>query len=133
MTTAPQGVETVLAPKPRRKRAPKTVIIAPYDPADYLTTPGRIHALLDVSFEEEDAETEGYLVVTALSAIVRRRGLAEVAAAAGLNPAGLQAMLARGRKPNIATVLRVLRALGYRLAPIRLEDGGVQEAPEEGR
>ena len=133
MTTAPHGTETAPVAKPRRKRAPKTVITAPWDTAEILTTPGRIQALLEVSFEEEDAETNGYLVVHALNAIVRKRGVAEVAAAAGLNPTGLYKMLSPGRQPSIATVLRVMRALGYRLAPIRLgeaEDGA--EHPQSG-
>lgn len=120
MTAAPQ-TPNAPAEAPRRKRGRPAVATAPYDPAEILTSPADAAALLAVAFEEEDAETNGQLVVRALNAAARYRGMAEVAEAAGLNPTGLYTMLAPGRLPNIATVLRVMRALGYRLTPVEIE------------
>lgn len=120
MTTAPLTPETAPADAPRRKRgrppaAAQTVATAPYDPADYLTTPARVHALLEAAFEEDDGD--GKLITHAIGAAARARGMAEVAAAAGLNPTTIYRSLSPSSSPSLPTVLKVVRALGYRLVP----------------
>jgi|GEM_PF-4444713 len=108
-----------MAPVPAapRKRGRPPIDLAPYDPADYLAGPEDEAALLHAAFAEEDRDTDGQLVVRALNAIARKHGMTDVAARAGLNPTGLYKTLSPGRQPSIATILRVLNALGYRLTP----------------
>jgi len=43
---------------------------APWDPAEYLTTPGRIAAYLDAAYEDGDPA----LIVAALGDIAKRKG-----------------------------------------------------------
>lgn len=119
MTSAPQGSETAPA-APRRKRGRPRVEVTPYDSADYLTTPERELAYLEAAFEED--EGDGKLIALALGAAARARGMAEVAATAGLNPTTLYRSLSPATTPNLATALRVLRALGYTLTPRRNPD-----------
>lgn len=113
MTTAPHTPAPTAAP--RRKRGPKTVITAPWDAAEVLTTPARVQALLEVAFEED--EGDGKLITHAIGAAARARGMPEVAAAAGLNPTTIYRSLSPSSSPSLPTVLKVLRALGYRLVP----------------
>jgi probable addiction module antidote protein len=128
MTTQTRAPDTAPTPAPRRKPGPKTVVTAPYDPADYLTTPAKAQALLEVAFEEDDGD--GKLIAHALGAAARARGMAEVAAAAGLNPTTIYRSLSPNNSPSLTTVLRVLRALGYRLTPIPQGEAEAQDSAE---
>jgi probable addiction module antidote protein len=76
----------------------------PWSTEDRLETPEDIAAYLEAAFEDGDPELIGH----ALGALARSRGMTEIARRAGL---GRQSLY----KPEFATVLKVVRALGLKL------------------
>jgi|SRR5271154_3823527 len=92
--------------KPRRKL--KTV---PWDSAEHLKTAEDIAYYLEAVFEDGDPA----LVAAALGDIARSKGMAKIARAAGLGRESLYKALSPGGNPELATVLKVLRALGLKL------------------
>ena len=86
----------------RVRRRTKTY---PWDPAEGLDTEEERVAYLDVALEEDDP----LLVAAVLDDIARSKGMEDVAAEAGLAIAGTNERL------ELATVMRVARALGLRL------------------
>ena len=90
----------------------KTVTF-PYDVAEYLDTPERMAAYLEVTLEEADGDAA--LVAKALGNIARARGMAQVASDTGLSRESLCKALSGDRVPSLDTVLRVVAALGIRL------------------
>jgi probable addiction module antidote protein len=88
----------------------------PWDSAEYLKSEEDQIAYLTAVLEEGDPE----LFTHALGVIARARGMTQVAKEAGLGRANLYKSLGGGAKPEIGTVLKVLRALGIKLvaAPV---------------
>ncbi len=86
----------------RVRRRTKTY---PWDGAEHLDTEEERVAYLDVALEEDDP----LLVAAALDDIARSKGMESVAAEADLAVAGANERL------ELATVLKVARALGLRL------------------
>ena len=82
-----------------------------WDPAEHLDTPERISGYLDAALEDDDPA----LVTAALGDIARAKGMSKIAEAAGLGRESLYKALSREGNPELATVLRVVRALGLRL------------------
>lgn len=82
-----------------------------WDPTEHLDTPERIAGYLDAALEQGDPE----LVTAALGDIARAKGMSKVAEAAGLGRESLYKSLSRDGNPELATVLRVVNALGLRL------------------
>lgn len=83
----------------------------PWDAADHLKTEGDIVAYVDAAFEDGDPA----LVAAALVDVARARGMTKVAADAGLGRESLYKALSPGGNPELATVIKVMRALGLRL------------------
>jgi probable addiction module antidote protein len=83
----------------------------PWDSAEYLQSEEDQAANLTAVLEEDDPE----LFAHALGGIARARGMTQVAKEAGLGRANLYKSLGGGAKPEIGTVMRVLRALGIKL------------------
>jgi probable addiction module antidote protein len=83
----------------------------PYDSAEYLETPEDMAAYLEAALEDG----EPAVVVSALGAIARARGMSQVAREAGLGRESLYKALSPEGNPELATVLKVVRALGLRL------------------
>ena len=85
----------------------------PWDASDYLATDEDVSAYLEAAFDD------GYphLIVAALGDIARSKGMTKIAAEAGMGRESLYKALSVDGNPGFATVLKVLRALGFRLRP----------------
>ena len=86
---------------------------APWDPAEYLTTPRRIAAFLEAAFDDGDPS----LIATALGDIARDRGMTQLAAEAGVTREALYKALSPTGDPRLSTLLGVMKALGVKLKP----------------
>jgi probable addiction module antidote protein len=82
-----------------------------YDAADYLHSEEDMATYLEVALAEGDPA----LVSQALGAIARARGIARIAKDAGLSREALRKALSPEGKPEFATILKVIHALGIRL------------------
>ena len=82
-----------------------------WDSAEYLQTDEEIAAYLDAVLEEDDPA----LVTHALGIIARAKGMTALADEAGVSRENLYQALSPEGKPEFATVLRVVRALGLQL------------------
>ncbi|MHB1195164.1 MAG: addiction module antidote protein [Longimicrobiales bacterium] len=89
---------------------PGTTRTRPWDAADYLQTEEDMAAYLEAALEEGDAA----LVATALGDIARAKGMSGVARETGLGRESLYKALSSEGNPELATVLKVMRALGLR-------------------
>jgi probable addiction module antidote protein len=83
----------------------------PYDAAEYLETPEDMAAYLEAALEDGDPA----LVVKALGAIARARGMSQIARETGLGRESLYKALSLEGNPEFATVMKVVRALGLKL------------------
>ncbi|MGD0421512.1 MAG: addiction module antidote protein [Xanthobacteraceae bacterium] len=92
--------------KAKAKRKLKT---HPWDSAAYLKTGEDIANYLEV----EDGDPA--LVAAALGDIARSKGMTKIARAAGVGRERLYKALSPDGNPELATVLKVLRALGLKL------------------
>jgi len=82
-----------------------------YDAAEYLDSEEDMAAYLEAAFEEGDSA----LVVQALGAIAKARGIAQISKETGLRRESLRRALSPGGNPELAILLKVVRALGIRL------------------
>jgi probable addiction module antidote protein len=87
------------------------VTTTPWKTEDHLETPEDIAAYLEAVFEDGDAE----LITHALGAVARSKGMTEVARKTGLGRQSLYKALSQDGRPEFATVLSVVRALGVKL------------------
>ena len=83
----------------------------PWDAAEHLETKEDIVLYLEAVFEDGDPA----LIAAALGDAARAKGMAKVAAEAGLGRESLYKALSPKGNPEFATVLKVIRALGLRL------------------
>lgn len=88
-----------------------TIDTCSFDAAEFLETEEDIAAYLEAAFEDGEPS----VVVQALGAVARARGMTEIAREAGLGRTSLYKALSPDGNPEFATVLRVVRALGLRL------------------
>jgi len=84
----------------------------PFDAAEYLETDEDIRYFLEAVLEEGDTSD----FIHALNTVARAKGMAEIAAKAGVTRASLYKSLADGGKPRFDTISRVVEALGCKLA-----------------
>ena len=89
----------------------------PYDAAQYLKIEADMAAYLQAAFDEGDAS----LVVHALGNIARARGMTQIARRAGLRRESLYKALSPDGNPEFATVMKVVRALGIELRPMKMK------------
>jgi probable addiction module antidote protein len=94
----------------KMKTTAKTKTI-PWASAAYLKTADDIAHYLEAAFEDGDPA----LIARALGVIARARGMAQIAHAAGLGRESLYKALSPDGNPELATVLKVMRALGLKL------------------
>ena len=85
--------------------------IKPWDAADHLKTDEDTVNYLEAALEDGDAS----LVSAVLGDIARARGMTDIARIAGLGRESLYKSLKPGGNPSFATVLKVLKALGFAL------------------
>lgn len=89
-----------------------TIETKPWDAAELLETPADIAAYLDAYLE--DGTTEELL--RALSTIARSRGMTALARDTGISREALYRAFSDNGNPTLDTLLRVMKALGVRLA-----------------
>ncbi len=85
----------------------------PFDPAAYLDSPEAIRAYLEGAFSDGDAGE----IADALGTVARARGMTQLAEDTGLTRQALYKALSSDGNPEFATVLKVVRAFGFRLHP----------------
>jgi len=86
-----------------------------WDVVDHLKSEEDMVAYLEAAFEEDDPA----LIAAALGDIARAKGMTEVAREAGLGRESLYKTLSAQGNPELATILKVVRALGLRLHAAR--------------
>jgi probable addiction module antidote protein len=84
--------------------------IRAWDPAEHLETEEDMIAYLEAALEDGDPA----LVAAVLGDIARSQGMARVARDTGLGRESLYKALSAEGNPELATVLKVMRALGLR-------------------
>jgi probable addiction module antidote protein len=82
-----------------------------WDAAEHLETVDDMVLYLEAAFEERDAS----LIAAALGDIARAKGMTDVARNAGLGRESLYKALSSDGNPELATVMKVMEALGLRL------------------
>lgn len=85
----------------------------PYDTAEHLRTPEEIALYLEACLEE--AGDDAAFVVHALGVVARAWGMTQLARNTGLSRERLYKALSGQGNPEIATVLKVIKALGIKL------------------
>jgi probable addiction module antidote protein len=88
-----------------KTRAPR------FDAAEYLDSPEAIAEYLSEAFETGDAE----LITKAIGAVARAQGMSDIARQAGVSRENLYRALGTETKPEFATVMKVLGALGMEI------------------
>lgn len=84
-----------------------------YDVVDYLKSEEDIAGYLDACIEE--AGDDAAYIAAALGDIARARGMAQLAKDTGISREGLYKALSPDGNPSLATVLKVVKALGLKL------------------
>ncbi len=84
----------------------------PFDAARYLKGEADIEAFLEAIFEDGDPQ----LIAIGLGHIARARGTTKVAKASGLSREGLYKALDKDGNPELGTIIKVMKALGFQLA-----------------
>ena len=82
-----------------------------FDSAAYLDRPEAIEAYLEDALESNDPA----IVAHALGVIARAKGMSQIAQDAGLSRESLYKALSADGNPELATVLKVIKALGLKL------------------
>lgn len=82
--------------------------LSKYDIADYLDNDETVAAYLDLAFESGDLSR----ISAALGNVARARGMTKIARATGLSREQLYKTLSAEGRPELATVLKVMTALG---------------------
>ena len=80
----------------------------PWDVTEHLDSEEAIAAYLDAVFEDGDPK----LIAAAIGDVARARGMSEIAEKSELSRVSLYRALSIDGNPEMATVLRVIRALG---------------------
>ena len=83
----------------------------PFDAADYLTTAEACAVFLTEALKSDDVP----YIANALGVVARARGMAEIARKTGLSREGLYKTLSVKGNPELATVLKILEAVGLKL------------------
>jgi len=84
----------------------------PWDITEHLDSEEAIAAYLDAVFEDGDPK----LIAAAIGDVARARGMSEIAQKSGLSRESLYRALSTDGNPEMATVLKVMRALGMRVS-----------------
>jgi probable addiction module antidote protein len=93
--------------------APRKERFSRYDVADYLMSEEDLAAFLDACMEE--AGDDATYIAAALGDIARARGMSQLAKDTGISREGLYKALSPDGNPSLATVLKIVKALGLRL------------------
>jgi len=86
----------------------------PWDPAEHLDSEEAMAAYLDAALEDGDPA----LISAALGDIARAKGMSQLARDTGLSRESLYRSLSAEGNPELATVVKVMKSLGLRLAAV---------------
>jgi probable addiction module antidote protein len=89
-----------------------TIETTPFDVADYLDNSEATEAYLTEALATNDPA----LIAAALGDVARAKGMSSVASATGLSRESLYKSLSENGNPELATVLKVMGAVGFSLA-----------------
>ncbi|MFW2396566.1 addiction module antidote protein [Burkholderia pseudomallei] len=87
---------------------------APFDAANYLDSEEAIASYINAAMEADDQD----LLLLAIADVAKARGMAKVAADAGLGRESLYKALARGAKPRFDTITKLMHALGVKFEAV---------------
>lgn len=87
-----------------------------YDVAEHLRTPEEMALYLDACIAESDGDPA--FVAKAIGDLARAKGMTQLARETGLGRESLYKALSSAGNPELGTVLKVIRALGVRLAVV---------------
>ncbi len=85
-----------------------------WDIVDHLDSDEKIALFLEAVFEDGDPA----VIAAAIGDVARARGMSQIAKDAGLSRENLYRALSEGGNPEFATVLKVIRAIGYDLTVV---------------
>ena len=85
-----------------------------YDVTEYLRSKGELAAYLDACMEE--AGEDAAYIAAALGDVARARGMVQLAKDTAISREDLYKALSLDGNPSLATVLKVVKALGLRLS-----------------
>ena len=88
-----------------------SVKISSFDAADYLTTAEHCAVFLTEALKSDDVA----YIANAIGVVARARGMADIAKKTGLSREGLYKTLSAQGNPELATILKVLEAVGLKL------------------
>jgi probable addiction module antidote protein len=89
-----------------------------FDAAEHLRTEADMAAYLEACLEEGDPK----LIAAALGDIARARGMSQIARDAGIGRESLYRALSAEGNPEFATIMKVVRALGFKLSVMSTSD-----------
>jgi len=92
-------------------KAEKKVTFSKWDPAELITTKGRVIAFLEEALEENDPD---FLLET-IGHIARSKGMVQIAKELGVDRVGLYKALAPDGNPSFKTVYKLFDILGLRM------------------
>jgi probable addiction module antidote protein len=98
-------------PRKAKSGAVRPSATKPWDVSEHLRTDTDMAAYLDAVLEDGDPA----LIVAALGDVARAKGMTEIAKTAGLGRTNLYKALSPNGRPEFATVLKIVRALGLKL------------------
>jgi probable addiction module antidote protein len=87
----------------------------PFDAAEFLDTEEAVEEFIADAFETEDPA----FIAKALGTVARARNMSQLARETGMSRAALYKALSGEGNPEFATIAKVMRALGLKLAPER--------------
>jgi probable addiction module antidote protein len=94
-----------------KKRIAKRANTRIWDATEHLKSDDDIAAYLNAAFEDGDPA----LIAAALGDIARAKGMTSVARSAGLGRESLYKALSPDGRPELATIMKVVHALGLKL------------------
>ena len=98
-----------------------TVETIPFDAARSLNSPEAVEEYLIASFESAFKLDDPRLITNALGVVARAKGMTQMAEDAELSRTALYRALSAEGRPELATIFKVMQALGLRLAPVRMK------------
>lgn len=89
-----------------------------YDSAEYLDTDEAIEEYIAAAFEAEDPA----LIAYALGVVARAQNMSKLARETGMSRSALYRALSGEGSPEFATIAKVMKALGLKMAPVRANE-----------
>ena len=98
-----------------------------FDAADYIKSEEDARGLLSAAMDEDPGD--GTVIRAALRQVARTQNMSALARDTGLNRGNLYSALSEGGNPTLATLLKVVNALGLRLRLEPAEDRAPDAQP----